>query len=168
MEPLSIIIDVENYKIGIDASPKRAVDYSMRNKLKRPVVEATGPPPKMVRIEPERTVVPEDAKVVYVRKSPEKSAFRRVTEKISVYPEKKLTIPESIPTPVERPSVERRIVLSPDMPVLPRTVISHTAASLAQSSSSRAQEQRVEVREVDPNSRSPGKGTTSSEMWRPW
>ncbi|XP_028166957.1 uncharacterized protein LOC114357521 [Ostrinia furnacalis] len=169
MEPLSIIIDVENYKIGIDASPKRAVDYSMRSKLKRPVVEATGPAPKLIRIEPERTVIPErmDNKLIYVRKSPEKSAFRRVSEKTSVYPEKRLTLPESITTPMERPSL-----ISPDLvPVMPKTVISHTAASLAQSSSSQVRdEQRADVRdqrEPDTGSRSPEK-STSTEMWRPW
>lgn len=172
MEPLSIIIDVENYKIGIDASPKRAVDYSMRNKLKRPVVEATGPAPKVIRIEPERTVIPErDSKLIYVRKSPEKSAFRRVPEK-SVYPEKRLTIPESIPTPVERPVVDRIVVISPELPVT-RTVISHTAASLAQSSGSQTRDEQKrtpvkESREPDTASRSPEKSTSSTEMWRPW
>ncbi|XP_060803305.1 uncharacterized protein LOC106137899 [Amyelois transitella] len=157
MEPLSIIIDVENYKIGIDASPKRAVDYSMRHKLKRPMVEISGPAPKVIRIEAEKTAtIPEK---VYERRSPEKvSAFRRV-------PEKKLTIPESIPAVLERPSYDRLVKSE-----IPRTVISHTAMSLALPSSVKDQV-KVEVKEeVDTRSKSPEQGTSSSstEMWRPW
>lgn len=158
MEPLSIIIDVENYKIGIDASPKRAVDYSIRHKLKRPVVEISGPTPKVIRIEAERKPVEK-----YERRSPEKiSAFKRV-------PEKKLTVPESIPTPLERPGFDRVIKSE-----IPRTVISHTAISLAQSSSVKKEMviEKVEVKEeADISSKSPTQGTSgtsSTEMWRPW
>lgn len=160
MEPLSIVIDVENYRIGIDASPKRAVDYSMRHKLKRPVVDLTGPAPKVIRLEPEKmTNIPEthERKAVDKLVTPVKpSAFRRIPERPS-YPERKLTIPESVVTPSERPGV---------VPVI-RTVISHTAESLALSSAS-----RVDVKdkvEADTSSRSPEQGTSSSsEVWRPW
>ncbi|KAJ8722256.1 hypothetical protein PYW08_004658 [Mythimna loreyi] len=152
MEPLSIVIDVENYKIGIDASPKRAVDYSVRHKLKRPVVDLTGPAPKIMRTE--EKIVPE------VYRTPEKSAFTRVSERIPTLPVKKLTIPESIPCVVDRP-------LEPLRPLAPRTVISHTAASLAQSSHwEPPKEAKVEA---DTSSKSPKQGSsTSTEMWRPW
>ncbi|KAG6444607.1 uncharacterized protein LOC115439874 [Manduca sexta] len=166
MEPLSIVIDVENYKIGIDASPKRAVDYSIRHKLKRPVVDLTGPPPKLVRLEAEKTVtIPE--KKPY--ETPDKmSAFRRVPERVNL-PERKLTLPDSIPLVSEN---ERFVV--------PRTVISHTAESLAQSAHNIELEKdqkvpppridNVQVRvEADTSSRSPEQGSSSStEMWRPW
>ncbi|CAG9786904.1 unnamed protein product [Diatraea saccharalis] len=177
MEPLSIIIDVENYKIGIDASPKRAVDYSMRNKLKRPVVEAMGPAPKLIRLEQEHNVnisekLKADSKVPCVRKSPERSAFRRVPEKQMTCQEKKMSIPESISTPLERPLLESRIFVNPDMPLsTSRTVISHTATSLAQSS---RVNQTVEVRDNDGSvmnqrsSNSPEQGSSNTEMWRPW
>ncbi|KAH9643445.1 hypothetical protein HF086_002564 [Spodoptera exigua] len=156
MEPLSIVIDVENYKIGIDASPKRAVDYSIRHKLKRPVVDLTGPAPKILKIDDK--VVPD------IYRTPEKSAFTRVSERVPPFPHKKLTLPESIPCVSERP-VEIR-------PVPARTVISHTAASLAQSS----QVEPVQLGapkeaklEADTSPRSPKQGaSTSSEMWRPW
>ncbi|XP_028030124.1 transcription factor HES-4-B-like [Bombyx mandarina] len=155
MEPLSIVIDVENYKIGIDASPKRAVDYSIRHKLKRPMVDLTGPIPKLPRVDPEGTpVMPE--KRMY--RSPEKvSAFKRVPERHPVYVERRLTIPESIPSVGERLS----------LPTTSRTVISHTAVSLAQSS--RKDQDRETRQEADTSSKSPGQGTSSgSEMWRPW
>ena len=153
MEPLSIVIDVENYKIGIDASPKRAVDYSVRHKLKRSVVDLTGPAPKVIRTE--EKIVPE------IYRTPEKSAFTRVSERIPMLPFKKLTIPESIPSVAERPSE------IPFRPMAPRTVISHTAASLAQSAQ---REPPKEVKaEADTSSKSPKQGTsTSTEMWRPW
>lgn len=159
MEPLSIIIDVENYKIGIDASPKRAVDYSIRHKLKRPVVDTLGPAAKVIRIEPEKTVTIPERTVKYQRTSPEKnSAFRRVKEQ-------KLTIPDSIPIAVERPSYERLVV----KPEIPRTVISHTAETLVQPSTVK-KEAKVEVKvEADTSSKSPEQGTsTNTEMWRPW
>ncbi|XP_026761741.1 uncharacterized protein LOC113520570 [Galleria mellonella] len=162
MEPLSIIIDVENYKIGIDASPKRAVDYSMRHKLKRPATEVTGPGPKIIKLDNERIVnTPE--RNVYGRTSPEKySAFKRL-------PERKLTIPGSIPAPIELPKLENRVTIKPEIVGVPRSVISHTAESLAQSSSTR-KEEKLEIKiEADTSSRSPGQGTSSStEMWRPW
>ncbi|KAM3957556.1 uncharacterized protein ACR2FA_000562 [Aphomia sociella] len=162
MEPLSIIIDVENYKIGIDASPKRAVDYSIRHKLKRSTAEVTGPVPKVIKLDTEKVNIPEKA-VVYGRTSPEKySAFKRL-------PEKKLTVPVSIPAVLEKPILENRVITKPDIVVMPRSVISHTAESLAQSSNSR-KEEKVEIKtEADTSSKSPGQGTSSStEMWRPW
>lgn len=156
MEPLSIVIDVENYKIGIDASPKRAVDYSIRHKLKRPVVDLTGPAPKILKIDDK--VVPD------IYRTPEKSAFTRVPERVPPFPHKKLTLPESIPCASERP-VEVRLVP-------PRTVISHTAASLAQSSHVEPVQLCVPKEakpEADTSSRSPKQGaSTSTEMWRPW
>ncbi|KAJ2949287.1 hypothetical protein O0L34_g6236 [Tuta absoluta] len=172
MEPLSIVIDVENYKIGIDASPKRPVDYSMRHKLKRPVMETTGPPPKIIRIDPERAItIPEV--IPNERTSPEKlSAFRKVPERIPLQ-EKILTLPETIITPTVTP-------LRPVIPVpVIRTVISHTAASLAQSSTvekevlpSVCKQENIVVQEkaeADTSSRSPEQGGSgSSEMWRPW
>ncbi|CAH0398208.1 unnamed protein product [Chilo suppressalis] len=177
MEPLSIIIDVENYKIGIDASPKRAVDYSMRSKLKRPVVDSMGPVTKVIRLEPEAIVnVSEksiDSIVPCVKKSPERSAFRRVPEKPVTYQERKLTIPESIVTPIERPLLENRIVVNAEVPLaIPRTVISHTAKSLARSSTrlpqSVAVQDNTEPDTSPRNSRSPEQGTSNTEMWRPW
>ncbi|XP_049873761.1 transcription factor HES-4-like [Pectinophora gossypiella] len=171
MEPLSIVIDVENYKIGIDASPKRAVDYSMRNKLKRPVVDLMGPAPKVVRIEPERTVtIPERIPDHRERLSPEKSsAFRKVPERVP-FQEKKFTLPESITTPNVAPARS--------MPFI-RTVISHTAESLAQSSNvfvkeenSSAvvkKEEKIEPKTEADSSRAPAQGGSgASEMWRPW
>ncbi|XP_013170139.1 PREDICTED: uncharacterized protein LOC106119632 [Papilio xuthus] len=161
MEPLSIVIDVENYKIGIDASPKRAVDYSIRQKLKRPS-ETMGPVPKLIRLEPERKVPsPERAQIerIVVLDRPEKiSAFRR----IPAAQERKLTLPVSIPAVVERPS----LVLNPAQ----RSVISHTAESLAQSSTSRVVKQETkESTESSSRPKSPEQGTSSStEMWRPW
>lgn len=113
MEPLSIVIDVENYKIGIDASPKRAVDYSMRQKLKRPVVEMTGPAPKMMRLESERELKVRPEPEVYSKESlyvnvEKPSAFRRVQER-PIYGDKRLTIPSSIPCILplsqERPNI---------------------------------------------------------------
>jgi hypothetical protein len=168
MEPLSIIIDVENYKIGIDASPKRAVDYSMRNKLKRPVVEPVGPLAKIIRLDPEQpTSARVDDKVAQVRVSPERSAFRKVQERRPTYAEQKLTIPESIPTPIERSSLNSRIVINPEVPLLPRTVISHTAESLAQSS--RVNHEVQDKDEPDTSSKSPEQAASSNaEMWRPW
>lgn len=148
------MIDVENYKIGIDASPKRAVDYSVRHKLKRPVVDLVGPAPKILKTE--EKIVPE------IYRTPEKSAFTRVSERIPTLPFKKLTIPESIPCVGERP-----LEIPPFRPLAPRTVISHTAASLAQSSQ-REPPKDVKV-EADTSSKSPKQGSsTSSEMWRPW
>lgn len=174
MEPLSIVIDVENYKIGIDASPKTAVDYSIRQKLKRPA-EMIGSMPKVIRLEPEKTVtIPEKpVERSYQRHSPEKiSAFRRVAERNPKVPERKLTIPGSITTPYvvfgPVPSIVRSSV-----PVI-RSVISHTAESLAQPSSvqipKKAEEVEVKEKvEADTSSRSPEQGTSaSSEMWRPW
>lgn len=144
---------MENYKIGIDASPKRAVDYSVRHKLKRPVVDLTGPAPKIIRTE--EKIVPD------IYKTPEKSAFTRVSEKIPTLPLKKLSIPESIPCVGERP------LEVPFRSVAPRTVISHTAASLAQSSHKELPKE-VKV-EADTSSKSPKQGSsTSTEMWRPW
>ncbi|KAL4716676.1 hypothetical protein ACJJTC_004795 [Scirpophaga incertulas] len=164
MEPLSIIIDVENYKIGIDASPKRAVDYSMRNKLKRPS-ETVGPAPKLIRLEP---VEEKSNEVLYAKKSPERSAFRRVAENRS-YPQRKLSVPESIPTALELPALESRIAVSPEIPVaVPRSVISHTTMSLAQCSKTRDVEPKRNV-EADTSSRSPPQASAApSEMWRPW
>ncbi|XP_021200166.3 hairy/enhancer-of-split related with YRPW motif protein 1 [Helicoverpa armigera] len=156
MEPLSIVIDVENYKIGIDASPKRAMDYSVRQKLKRPVVDLTGPAPKILRTE--EKVVTEN-----IYRTPEKSAFTRVSDRIPTLPHKRLTIPESIPCVGERPLEVRPLLL----PAAPRTVISHTAASLAQSSQ-RVSPKELKV-EADTSSKSPKQGSSSSaEMWRPW
>ncbi|XP_013145110.1 PREDICTED: protein deadpan-like [Papilio polytes] len=160
MEPLSIVIDVENYKIGIDASPKRAVDYSIRQKLKRPS-ETIGPVPKLIRLDPERKVPsPERTQIdrIVVLDRPEKiSAFRR----IPAAHERKLTLPVSIPAVVERPS----LVLNP----LQRSVISHTAESLAQSSTSRVVKQETKESEPSNRPKSPEQGTSSSsEMWRPW
>ncbi|XP_059052163.1 uncharacterized protein LOC131846783 [Achroia grisella] len=163
MEPLSIIIDVENYKIGIDASPKRAVDYSVRHKLKRAAPDVTGPLPKIIKLDAERTVNIPQRIVSYERSSPEKiSAFKRL-------PERRLTIPVSIPTAAEIPNLENRLPIMPEVVAIPRSVISHTAESLAQSSSSR-KEEKLEIKiEVDANSRSPGQGASNStEMWRPW
>ncbi|XP_063535954.1 protein deadpan-like [Cydia strobilella] len=140
MEPLSIVIDVENYKIGIDASPKRAVDYSIRQKLKRSVTETSGPALKVLRLEPERPV-----EKLYDLSTPEKRAP-------PIYPIR-LTLPESIPSAVERPSFERPV----------SSVITHTAESLAQSS---VTQEKVK-KEADTSSKSPEQGT-STEMWRPW
>lgn len=152
MEPLSIVIDVENYKIGIDASPKRAVDYSIRQKLKRSVVDLTGPAPKLIRTE--EKVLPD---ISY--RTPEKSAFKRVPERIPVFPHKKLSLPESIPSVGEQPTEQK--------PVVPRTVISHTAESLAHSFKKEAPKD-VKV-EADTSSRSPEQGTSAgTEVWRPW
>lgn len=146
IEPLSIIIDVENYKIGIDASPKRAVDYSIR-KLKRPVsvVDITGPAPKVIKLEEAISYKIPDEKL---------SAFKRVERPI--FGDRKLSLPPSIPSvlPMVRP-----------LPV-PRTVISHTVESLAQSSKEESKDVKVEA---DTSSKSPEQGTSSSsEMWRPW
>lgn len=193
MEPLSIVIDVENYKIGIDASPKRAVDYSVRQKLKRPIVETTGPV-KVMRIEPilERTEVklPERPKV-----AERLSAFEiclptktYVQVRRPQVQERKLTVPESIPAAVEIP-FRRTSDNTIDLTV-PRTVISHTAESLARSSvdltarssvdqvarssvgqsgRSSVEQKAREPTEADTSSRSPQQGTSSSsEMWRPW
>lgn len=163
MEPLSIVIDVENYKIGIDASPKRAVDYSMRNKLKRPVVDVSGPTPKVIKLDEKATKLPKTEKSHEKRISPEKSAFKRVPERVPVYPERKLTLPESIvtPTPYER-----------TVPVI-RSVISHTAESLSQPSVVKIEvsvkDEVKEKTEADTSSRSSEQGNSSnSEMWRPW
>ncbi|CAG4971102.1 unnamed protein product [Colias eurytheme] len=169
MEPLSIVIDVENYKIGIDASPKRAVDYSMRHKYKRHA-ESVGPPSKFIRLDAEKTVtIPERHTIIPRRDLIEDvankkvedlhSAFKRIPDRIPSYPERKLTIPPSIPAPIEIP-FERR-------PILPRTVISHTAESLAQSSSTSTESAKEKV-EADTSSKSPVQGTSSTEMWRPW
>lgn len=158
MEPLSIIIDVENYKIGIDASPKRAVDYSMRQKLKRPVVDLTGPAPKVVKLDPEKKVILPERKVFATETS---SAFKRIPERTQSFPERRLTIPDSIPAVIERP-IERFI------PLQPRSVISHTAESLAQSSARREQTNQERRSEPDTSRRTPEQGTSSSEMWRPW
>ncbi|CAH0715335.1 unnamed protein product, partial [Brenthis ino] len=170
MEPLSIVIDVENYKIGIDASPKRAVDYSIRQKLKRHA-ETIGPVPKLIRIESDKTLtIPERSaserleinlqKVDLDRKIAldKQSAFRKFPDRIPSYPDRKLTLPESIPAVAEK---HERIGL-------PRTVISHTAESLAQSSSIKIESPKQKV-EADTSSKSPGQGaSSSSEMWRPW
>ncbi|KAJ0176452.1 hypothetical protein K1T71_007631 [Dendrolimus kikuchii] len=155
MEPLSIVIDVENYKIGIDASPKRVIDYSMRQKLKRPVVELTGPAPKIARVEPEKPVVVPERVFEVPLITPEKpSAFKRIPK----YHERKLSLPQSIPSVGQRP----------DIPQAPRTVISHTAESLAQSAA--RIEEKDNKTEADRNSpKSPEQGTSSNaEMWRPW
>lgn len=139
MEPLSIVIDVENYKIGIDASPKRAVDYSIRHKLKRPAMETTAPA-KVLKLDHSKDPYFGDMS----------SAFKRIPDRKF---EKRLKLPESIPSllPVERAGQ--------------RTVISHTAESLAQSASKEAKEKA----EADTSSKSPKQGTSSStEMWRPW
>ncbi|CAG5045369.1 unnamed protein product [Parnassius apollo] len=167
MEPLSIVIDVENYKIGIDASPKRAVDYSLRQKLKRPS-ETIGPVPKLIRLEPDRKILsPETVQTVQSRvvlnRSDNISAFRRITEKTPTIPERKLTVPESIPAVIERPSFEK-------LNQVQRSVISHTAESLAQSSTSKInQQESKEKTESSTSSKSPVQGTSSStEMWRPW
>ncbi|XP_068633597.1 uncharacterized protein [Battus philenor] len=158
MEPLSIVIDVENYKIGIDASPKRAVDYSMRQKLKRPS-EVAGPVPKLIRLDKESRV--QHPEVQFERKigldRPDKiSAFRRIPGSRN---DTKLPVAVSIPAVIEQPPLER--------PNQVRSVISHTAASLAQSSSSSTHQESKEKSES--NSKSPKQGTSSSsEMWRPW
>ncbi|KOB66797.1 putative transcription factor hes-1 [Operophtera brumata] len=197
MEPLSIVIDVENYKIGIDASPKRAVDYSMRQKLKRPVVEMTGPAPKMMRLEPDREtlkvrlqpeVFPKEPLHLYVEKP---SAFRRVQERAiyerpSILPASQerlniLTQSQEIPHILPQ-SQDRLRILPPsqeiphilpllheipsilplhDQRLVPRSVISHTAQSLAQPTSKN--EHKTEA------NTSPEQGPSSStEMWRPW
>ena len=168
MEPLSIVIDVENYKIGIDASPKRAVDYSIRQKLKRHA-ETIGPVPKLIKLENEKTItLPEKKYKIDInmdRESDRKasvekvSAFRKLPDRLPSYPERKLTLPEIIPAVAERP---RPVQIG-----VPRTVISHTAESLAQSSSFKAESPK-EKAEADTSSKSPVKGTSSSEMWRPW
>ncbi|CAH2048788.1 unnamed protein product, partial [Iphiclides podalirius] len=153
MEPLSIVIDVENYKIGIDASPKRAVDYSMRQRLKRPS-ETVGPAPKVIRLEPQRGVpspekLPSDKRLVL--DGPDKvSAFTR----IAGAQQRKLSLPRTVPAAVEAPSL------------LQRSVISHTAESLAQSSTSRAHIAESKGGEGRP--KSPEQGSSSTEMWRPW
>lgn len=194
MEPLSIVIDVENYKIGIDASPKRAVDYSVRKKLKRPL-ESTGPLPKILRTETpkdravtitERTVtIPERmftaSKTFIVPEQPkafvpsEKSAFEvRIPERKPQFQEKRITLPESIPSVEIFPTTAKPIVA----PVffVPKSVISHTAESLAQSSvhniAETSKEKAEEVKEPEaakPSSKSPQQSTSSSsDMWRPW
>lgn len=160
MEPLSIVIDVENYKIGIDASPKRAVDYSMRQKVKRPMVEMTGPLPKLMRLEPERETLKIRLEPAYKEPLPveKPSAFRRVHERPY---DKRLTLPSSIPSIL--PLIEPTPPL-PDPRLLQRSVISHTAESLAQSSS-----RNDKKTDKDTRSKSPEQGTSSStEMWRPW
>lgn len=165
-EPLSIVIDVENYKIGIDASPKRAVDYSVRHKLKRPTTENIGPVPKLLKIEhvADRPSAFVDAKLVKVDNrflgksltSPEK---RNLPQNF----ENRLRLPESIPSILEIPSNvvrEDRGLGSPAQ----RSVISHTAESLARSS-------RVDKEKVEPSaSRSSEQSSSSSSdaMWRPW
>lgn len=169
MEPLSIVIDVENYKIGIDASPKRAVDYSMRQKLKRSVVDLSGPAPKLIRRETDRDVKVRLEPEIFPE--PEKlSAFRRVPGRSN---ERKLTVPSSIPSILpltqERPLLTRQEIplLLPERPMLPlllqrpvqRSVISHTAESLAQSTSG--------THKNTERSKSPEQGS-STEMWRPW
>lgn len=163
MEPLSIVIDVENYKIGIDASPKRAVDYSMRNKLKRPVVDLSGPTAKVVKLEEKTVTFPKIEKAHEKRITPEKSAFKRVPERVPINRDNRLTLPESIvtPTPFER-----------SVPVI-RSVISHTAESLSQPSVVKVEvsmkDEVKEKAEADTSSRSPEQGSSSnSEMWRPW
>ncbi|CAH4028268.1 unnamed protein product [Pieris brassicae] len=143
MEPLSIVIDVENYKIGIDASPKRAVDYSIRHKYKRHA-ESLGPPTKVLRLD-EKSITPQKREDHATLES-----FRRVPERI-LHNEKKLSLPQSIPVPMEVPSQSR-------------SVISHTAESLAQSSTSKVVKDKAEA---DTSSKSPVQGT-STEMWRPW
>lgn len=160
MEPLSIVIDVENYKIGIDASPKRAVDYSMRQKLKRPVVDISGPVPKMMRLEPERETLkvrlePAKQELLHAEKP---SAFRRVQER-PVY-SGRLTLPPSIPSvlPIFQEPMPR-----PEPRLVQRSVISHTAESLAQST------RNDKKTDTEARSKSPEQGTSSSsEMWRPW
>ncbi|KAI8437071.1 hypothetical protein MSG28_010431 [Choristoneura fumiferana] len=155
MEPLSIVIDVENYKIGIDASPKRAVDYSMRNKLKRTATETTGPPVKVIRLEPEKLLVERASGKIYEMAAEKCDRL----QPRHVYPVR-LTIPESIPSVVARPSLER----PREVPI--SSVITHTAESLAQSSIVKIEDKKVKE-EADTSSKSPAQGT-SSEMWRPW
>lgn len=79
------------------------------------------------------------------------SAFRRIVGT----QERKLTLPRSIPTAVEAPSQ------------LPKSVISHTAESLAQSSTSRDNMGEVKKTE-EKRSKSPEQAAPSTEMWRPW
>lgn len=201
MEPLSIVIDVENYKIGIDASPKRAIDYSIRQKLKRHS-ETIGPAPKLIRLETEKSnvaprlmdpdkpslapkiigfdteksFIPERISTDRLQISSDKSegskaviekpsAFKTL-DRVPSYLEKKLTLPESIPAAMERPlaNVDVRPI------IVPRTVISHTAESLAQSSFQTPHKVEVskEKAEADTSSKSPQQSTSSSEMWRPW
>lgn len=155
MEPLSIVIDVENYKIGIDASPKRAVDYSMRNKLKRTATETTGPPVKTIRLEPEKLLVERSSGKTYEMTAEKRDRLQPGP----LYPVR-LTIPESIPSAVERPPLER----PREAPI--SSVITHTAESLAQSSIVKVEAKKVKE-EADTSSKSPTQGT-SSEMWRPW
>ncbi|OWR50914.1 putative transcription factor hes-1 [Danaus plexippus plexippus] len=150
MEPLSIVIDVENYRIGIDASPKRAVDYSIRHKLKRHS-DAKGAMPKLIKLDGERREKQFLDRLQAPEVKTERSAFVRLPDK--VIPERKLTIPEGIPAAREKSSEMKANV--------PRTVISHTAASLAQSSL-----QNIKTEDKD-SPKSPKQGT-SSEMWRPW
>lgn len=156
MEPLSIVIDVENYKIGIDASPKRVIDYSMRQKLKRPVVELTGPIPKIARLESEKPVTIPEKMLEVPLVAPEKpSAFKRIAK----YPERKLSLPQSIPSVGQRPDIPQQV---------PRTVISHTAESLAQSAA-RKEENNSRTEANRSSSKSPEQGSSSNtEMWRPW
>ncbi|CAH2270115.1 jg7652 [Pararge aegeria aegeria] len=204
MEPLSIVIDVENYKIGIDASPKRAIDYSIRQKLKRHS-ETIGPLPKLIRVDTEKpsiptkligldtdrpSVVPKligfdtvkplmparvatDRLEVSLEKfegnkvSLEKpSAFRKL-ERLPSYQERKLTLPESIPAVMEKQLIGN---VEKIPKIVPRTVISHTAESLAQSSFQTPQTVEVskDEAEADTSSKSPPQSSSSSEMWRPW
>ncbi|XP_023941875.1 NADPH oxidase activator-like [Bicyclus anynana] len=200
MEPLSIVIDVENYKIGIDASPKRAIDYSIRQKLKRHS-ESVGPVPKLIRLDKEpslaqksislnvdkpslgsKSIGDSEKPLIPIRictdkseTGSDKSESRRIlSEKFSAfrkldrtpsYPERKLTLPESIPAASERQSI-----VNLDKPsIVPRTVISHTAESLSHSSQiPRTVEVSKEKAEADTSSKSPQQSTSSSEMWRPW
>lgn len=134
MEPLSIVIDVENYKIGIDASPKRAVDYSIRQTLKRSVVDNVGPAQKVIRMEPanERTkhtetfVDPQKLEriVPVTEKLP---AFEiRVLDRTSSFPERlslaepKMPIPNRLSSFPERKFMDSGRLLS--MPELKLTV----------------------------------------------
>lgn len=146
IEPLSIIIDVENYTIGIDASPKRPVDYSIR-KLKRHINDDnTGPPPKALKVE---QVVSYNGPVYDMP-----SAFKRVER--PVFADRKLSLPPSIPSllPLERPQL------------IPRSVISHTAETLAQSLK---KEESKEAKVVDTSPQPPEQGSSSgTDMWRPW
>ncbi|XP_041979616.1 uncharacterized protein LOC121733424 [Aricia agestis] len=148
MEPLSIVIDVENYKIGIDGSPKRAVDYSIRNKLKRHA-ESIGPMPKLIRL---------DQEIV----TPEKSISDRLSDSVG------LDLQVRPPTFHRVPELpERKIEGSPERlsdrrPNVPRTVISHTAESLSQSN--KAQNVDKDSKEAESSKADQG----PSNMWRPW
>ncbi|CAH2095949.1 unnamed protein product [Euphydryas editha] len=173
MEPLSIVIDVENYKIGIDASPKRAIDYSIRQKLKRHA-DTIGPMPKLIRLDSDRTVtIPEISAVTERLESRDKLKTERqvISEKtftgsspgkLPSFPERTLTIPVSIPTVMEKYPHDKKSNI-------PRTVISHTAESLAQSSSQTPRTgEKDSKQEADTSSKSPEQSTSSTEMWRPW